>query len=83
MTTSFVLLFPLTFASDIFVNLGTMPPWLQAAVGRNPVTYLASASRKLMHGEDASADIAAVLAVAALIVAIAAPVAMRLYRKER
>jgi ABC-2 type transport system permease protein len=83
MTTSFVFLFPLTFASDIFVNLGTMPPWLQAAVGRNPVTYLASASRKLMHGEDASADIVAVLAVAALIVAVAAPVAMRLYRKER
>ncbi|HJR70107.1 MAG TPA: ABC transporter permease [Gammaproteobacteria bacterium] len=83
MTTSFVFLFPLTFASDIFVNLGTMPGWLQAAVGRNPVTYLASASRKLMHGEDASADILAVLAVAALIVAVAAPVAMRLYRKER
>jgi len=83
MTTTFVFLFPLTFASDIFVNLGTMPPWLQAAVGRNPVTYLASASRKLMHGEDASADIVAVLAVAAVIVAVAAPVAMRLYRKER
>jgi ABC-2 type transport system permease protein len=83
MTTSFVFLFPLTFASDIFVNLGTMPPWLQTAVGHNPVTYLASASRKLMHGEDASADIVAVLAVAALIVAVAAPVAMWLYRKER
>jgi ABC-type hemin transport system ATPase subunit len=83
MTTSFVFLFPLTFASDIFVNLGTMPAWLQAAVGRNPVTYLASASRKLMHGEDPSADIVAVLAVAALILVVAAPVAMRLYRKER
>jgi ABC-2 type transport system permease protein len=83
MTTSFVFLFPLTFASDIFVDLGTMPAWLQAAVGRNPVTFLASASRKLMHGEDASADVVAVLVVAAVIVAIAAPIAMRLYRKER
>jgi ABC-type protease/lipase transport system fused ATPase/permease subunit len=54
MATSFVFLFPLTFASDIFVKLGTMPAWLQAAVGRNPVTYLASASRKLRHGDDAA-----------------------------
>ena len=35
---------PLTFASDIFVNLSTMPGWLQEIVGRNPVTFLASAS---------------------------------------
>ncbi len=74
---------PLFGALAGFVNLGTMPAWLQAAVGRNPVTYRASASRKLMHGEDASADIVAVFAVAALIVAVAAPVSMRLYRKER
>src|SRR5690606_22730372 len=37
MTTSFVFLMPLTFASDIFVDLSTMPEWLQAVVGRNPV----------------------------------------------
>jgi ABC-2 type transport system permease protein len=83
MTSSFVVLMPLTFASDIFVNLATMPGWLQAVVGANPVTYLASASRKLMHGEEASADVAAVLAFSALLVAAAAPIAMRLYRKER
>src|SRR5215204_5370507 len=31
MTTSFVFLMPLTFASDIFVGLDTMPGWLRAA----------------------------------------------------
>ena len=36
MTTSFVFLMPLTFASDIFVQLSTMPDWLQAIVGKNP-----------------------------------------------
>ena len=41
MTMSFVFLMPLTFASDIFVRLETMPGWLQAVVGRNPVTLLA------------------------------------------
>jgi ABC-2 type transport system permease protein len=83
MTTSFVVLFPLTFASDIFVNLGTMPPWLQAAVGRNPVTYLAKASRGLMHGNAVASDIVWVFVASAVILAVASPIAMKLYRKER
>ena len=83
MTTSFVFLMPLTFASDIFVNMTTMPGWLQAFVKRNPVSRLAGASRALMHGEPAANDVMWVLIASALIVAIAWPVAMRLYRKER
>ena len=83
MTTSFIFLMPLTFASDIFVQLSTMPTWLQAVVGRNPVTLLAKAARGLMHGTPASADVMWVLISSAAIVAVAAPVAMRLYRKER
>jgi ABC-2 type transport system permease protein len=83
MTTSFIFLMPLTFASDIFVNLSTMPPWLQAAVGRNPVTYLAKASRGLMHGNAAPSDIVWVFVASAVILAVASPIAMKLYRKER
>jgi ABC-2 type transport system permease protein len=83
MTTSFVFLMPLTFASNIFVNLSTMPGWLQAVVGRNPVTYLANASRGLMHGNVVWMDVVWVLVASAAIVAVCAPIAMRLYRKER
>jgi ABC-2 type transport system permease protein len=83
MTTSFVFLMPLTFASDIFVATSTMPGWLQVAVGVNPVTRLASASRGLMHGEAVAGDVLWVLVASAVIVLIAWPVAMRLYRKER
>ncbi len=83
MTTSFLFLMPLTFASNIFVELSTMPPWLQAVVGRNPVTHLANASRGLMHGQPVGADVAWVLMASALIVAVASPIAMRMYRKER
>jgi daunorubicin/doxorubicin transport system permease protein len=83
MTTSFLFLMPLTFASNIFVDLSTMPPWLQAIVGRNPVTHLANASRGLMHGKPVGADVVWVLAASALIVAVASPIAMRMYRKER
>ena len=83
MTTSFIFLMPLTFASNIFVELSTMPPWLQAVVGRNPVTHLANASRALMHGQPAARDVIWVLVASAAIVAVASPVAMRMYRKER
>ena len=83
MTTSFIFLMPLTFASNIFVDLSTMPGWLQAVVGRNPVTHLATASRGLMHGRAVWTDVAWVLVASAAIVLVASPVAMRMYSKER
>ncbi len=83
MTVSFVFLMPLTFASDIFVRLETMPGWLQAVVGRNPVTLLARATRGLMQGDVAMSDVWWVLVVSAVITGVAFPVAMRLYYRER
>ncbi|HEY0710409.1 MAG TPA: ABC transporter permease [Polyangia bacterium] len=83
MTTSFLFLMPLTFASNIFVGLETMPSWLQAAVRHNPVTHLTNASRGLMHGKDVGGDIAWVLVASAVITLIAAPLALRMYRQER
>jgi len=83
MTTSFVFLMPLTFASNIFVGLETMPSWLQAIVRHNPVTHLTNASRGLMHGQDVTSDIIWVLVASAAIVAVAAPIALRMYHKER
>jgi ABC-2 type transport system permease protein len=83
MTTSFLFLFPLTFVSNIFVDPATMPDWLQVVVEWNPVTHLASASRGLMHGQAVWADVAWVLAASAVTFAVFAPIAMRLYRKER
>lgn len=83
MTTSFLFLMPLTFASNIFVELKTMPPWLRAVVRHNPVTHLADASRALMHGTDATTEVLWVVGASAVIVAVAAPVAMRMYYRER
>jgi ABC-2 type transport system permease protein len=83
MTMSFVFLMPLTFASDIFVRLETMPGWLQAVVGRNPVTLLARAARGLMHGNVVMSDVWWVLISSAIITAVAVPIAMRLYYRER
>ena len=83
MTTSFLFLFPLTFISNIFVDPATMPDWMQTVVGLNPVTHLATASRGLMHGGVSAGEILWVLVASALITAIFAPIAMRLYYRER
>lgn len=83
MTTSFLLLFPLTFVSNIFVDPVTMPGWLQTVVALNPVTHLTTAARGLMHGGVAVADVAWVLVASALLTALFAPLAMRMYYRER
>lgn len=83
MTTSFLLLFPLTFVSNIFVDPATMPGWLQVVVWINPVSHLATASRGLMHGGVAAGDVLWVLAAAAILTAVFAPIAMRMYYRER
>ncbi|MEO8903013.1 MAG: ABC transporter permease [Polyangiaceae bacterium] len=83
MTTSFLFLMPLTFASNIFVEPKTMPSWLQVFVRFNPVTRLTNASRGLMHGTDVTTDIVWVFAASAVIVGISAPIAMRMYHQER
>lgn len=83
MTTSFLLLFPLTFVSNIFVDPATMPRWLQVVVGMNPVTHLVDASRGLMHGGVSTVDVVWVLASSAVLVAVFAPVSLRMYHRER
>ena len=83
MTTSMTVMFPLTFTSNVFVDPETMPGWLQAFVDVNPITRLVNASRALMHGESAAGDIGWVLLACAIIVAIFAPLTLRLYNKER
>ncbi|HWL38822.1 MAG TPA: ABC transporter permease [Gemmatimonadaceae bacterium] len=83
MTSSFLLLFPLTMGSNIFVDPKTMPGWLQRLVALNPVTHLADASRGLMHGDVATSNIIWVLVASAVITAVFAPLAMVMYHRER
>lgn len=83
MTTSFLLLFPLTFVSNIFVDPATMPGWLQIVVAINPVSHLATAARGLMHGGLAADDVTWVLIAALIVTAVFAPIALRIYYRER
>lgn len=50
-TASFVWLFPLTFASSVFVETSTMPGWLQAFADANPLTSAVNAMRALSLGD--------------------------------
>lgn len=83
MTSSFLVLFPMTFASNIFVDPATMPPWLQSFVALNPVTHLANATRGLMHGDAVLDSVVWVLVSSGLLTLIFAPIALHQFHKER
>lgn len=80
---SFVILFPLTFASNIFVDPQTMPGWLEAFVEVNPVTFLVKAMRGLMHGAPEVEGIGVTLAISAGLVAVFGPLTMYLFRSKK
>ncbi len=82
MGVSMMLLFPLTFASNIFVSPTTMPGWLEAFVKVNPISWLVTSVRGLMHGNADGADIVKTLVASAVLVAIFAPLTMRAYRRK-
>jgi ABC-2 type transport system permease protein len=77
-----MIMFPLTFISNAFVPVDTLPGWLQAFVKVNPISILVSAVRGLMHGEVASGDIARALAISAVLVAVFGPLTMSAYRRR-
>jgi ABC-2 type transport system permease protein len=76
----FMGIFPLTFLSNVFVEPETLPGWLEAWVDVNPVSLLVTASRGLMEGSASAGDIAVVLATAAVLTAVFAPLTTRMYR---
>jgi ABC-2 type transport system permease protein len=82
MSIGLTVLFPLTFASNIFVEPETMPSWLQTFVDVNPISHLVTAERGLMNGSATAGEIVWVLAAAAVLTAVFAPLSMRLYRNK-
>jgi ABC-2 type transport system permease protein len=81
MNAGFMGIFPLTFLSNVFVEPKTLPAGLEAFVNVNPISILATSSRGLMAGSADAGDIAIVLATAALLTAVFAPLTTRLYRR--
>jgi ABC-2 type transport system permease protein len=83
MSTSMMVLFPLTFATNIFVSPETMPGWMQGVVDVNPISHLVTAVRGLMAGDPAAGQVLYVLAASAIVTAVFAPLTIRLFNRER
>jgi ABC-2 type transport system permease protein len=80
---SSMILFPLTFISNIFVDPKTMPWWLQAVVEVSPITLITAAVRGLMHGTASFDQLMWVFVSCAVLIAIFGPLTMRLYGSKR
>lgn len=79
---SFLVLFPLTFLSNAFVNPETMPGFLQGFVAVNPVSHLVTAVRDLANSGVFGADAWLALLGAAVIVAVFLPLTVRAYMRR-
>ncbi|MBP3038763.1 ABC transporter permease [Bacillaceae bacterium Marseille-Q3522] len=80
---SMMVLFPLTFASNTFVDPETMPDVLEAVVNVNPITLLVTAVRGLMHGTPSINDISLVFLASGILIVVFAPLTMYLYRNKK
>jgi oleandomycin transport system permease protein len=78
----FTALFPVTFVSNVFVPVETMPGWLQSFVNVNPVTHVADATRALMTGGPAAEAVTWTLIWAAVIVAVFAPLSVWAFKRR-
>jgi oleandomycin transport system permease protein len=78
----FVVTFPLTFTSNAFVPLDTMPGWLRAWAEVNPVTILANAIRGMLEGSPTATPVLQSLLWAAGITAVFAPIAVAKFKRR-
>ncbi|SFI79333.1 ABC transporter permease [Brevibacillus centrosporus] len=79
---SMIVLFPLTFLSNAFVPVETMPTWLQWFVNINPISHLVSAVRELANNGAIGFEFIISIVSAAVIVAIFAPLTVRAYMRR-
>jgi ABC-2 type transport system permease protein len=77
----FVFLFPLTFASSVFVPAATMPDGLRQFAEANPFTTWADALRSLWIGTPANTDVWVSFVWCFALIAIFAPLAVARYRQ--
>jgi ABC-2 type transport system permease protein len=61
------------------VDPNTTPGWLQSFIDINPVTDLVTAVRHAMQGTVSTGEVSGVLVTSAVLVAIFAPLTIRLY----
>lgn len=80
-TAGFIWVFPLVFASSVFVPTDSMPHWLQVFANNQPVTQTVNAIRYLTEGIGSSSAVWYSILWAIGIMAIFVPLAIYRYRK--
>jgi oleandomycin transport system permease protein len=78
----FLIVLPLSFASNTFVNPDTMPSWLQTFVNVNPISQLVTTVRGLMIGGPVATSLMWTLVWMAILLIVFVPLALRGYRKR-
>jgi ABC transporter DrrB family efflux protein len=80
-TAGFVLLFPLVFASSVFVPVSSMPSWLQPFAKASPVSLTANAARTFALSGGVPDSLGGSLAWIAGILAVFVPLSVWRYRR--
>ncbi|WP_432824972.1 ABC transporter permease [Dactylosporangium sp. CA-092794] len=79
----FLVVLPLTFASNVFVGTRTLPGWMQGFVRNNPLTHLVEAMRGLFLGTPGyGVHVWWTLGWSAALVAVFMPLALWAYRRK-
>jgi len=79
---SMLILFPLTFLSNAFVPVSTLPSGLAEFVKINPVSLLVSATRDLANNGAITSQVGWTLLAGLVVIAIFAPLSVRNYRRH-
>ena len=79
---SMLFLFPLTFLSNAFVPVTTLPNWLADFVKVNPVSHLVSATRSLANNGVVGSEVGWTMLACLAVIAVFAPLSVRTYRSR-
>lgn len=80
---SMMVLFPLTFLSNAFVPVETLPDWLHWFVNINPISHVVSGVRDLANTGTFSAEVGWAILGCAVVIGIFAPLAVKSYQRSQ
>jgi ABC-2 type transport system permease protein len=79
---SMMIMFPLTFLSNAFVPVDTMPTWLQKFVEINPVSHIVAATRTLANDGTFTREVGWAMLACVVLVAVFAPLSVQAYKRK-
>ena len=79
---SMLILFPLTFLSNAFVPVTSLPGWLADFVKVNPISHLVSSTRALANQGTVSGEVGWTVLACVVVIAVFAPLSVRSYRRH-